>query len=186
MREEAEILHSTLREITNAVKTDADSTARLLSSPGAPEIEIVDAGLLEAADDDFSKKPLSPSRAARMRSSSPTRSRSPAVSESALATVHSAIQKKNIQVMVSGNVVSSLKTTKARVLYELNKSTRRICETKKWNKYNFSLVLGVGFLVSISTRTILLISSGELLCSSSDGNRWLESRKEHSNVCVII
>ena len=102
MREEAEILHSTLKEITNAVKQDADSTSKLLGSPGG-EIEVVDAGLLEGAEDDFlSKRPISPSRAARLRSSSPTRSRSPAVSDGALATVHSAIQKKNIQVMVRG------------------------------------------------------------------------------------
>ena len=101
MREEAEILHSTLREITHAVRQDADSTSKLLGSPGGDMIEAVDAGLLEGAEDDFlSKRPISPSRAARLRSSSPTRSRSPAVSDNALATVHSAIQKKNIQVMV--------------------------------------------------------------------------------------
>lgn len=100
MREEAEILHSTLKEITNAVRQDADSTSKLLGSPGG-EIEVVDAGLLEGVDDDFlSKRPISPSRAARLRSSSPTRSRSPAVFDNALATVHSSIQKKNIQVMV--------------------------------------------------------------------------------------
>lgn len=100
MREEAEILQSTLREITNAVRQDADSTSKLLGSPSG-EIEVVDAGLLEGAEDDFfSKRPISPSRAARLRSSSPTRARSPAVSDNAIATVHSAIQKKNIQVMV--------------------------------------------------------------------------------------
>ena len=100
MREEAEILHSTLREITQAVRQDADTTSKLLGSPGV-DIEVVDAGLLEGAEDDFlSKRPISPSRAARLRSSSPTRSRSPAVSDNALATVHSAIQKKNMQVMV--------------------------------------------------------------------------------------
>lgn len=101
MREEAEILQSTLREITHAVKQDADTTSRLLGSPGG-DIEVVDAGLLDSAEDDFlSKRPISPSRAARLRSSSPTRSRSPAHSDNALATVHSAIQKKNMQVMVS-------------------------------------------------------------------------------------
>lgn len=101
MREQAEILHSTLQEITHAVRQDADNTSKLLGSPGI-EIEVVDAGLLEGAEDDFlSKRPISPSRAARLRSSSPTRSRSPAVSDNALAQVHSAIQKKNIQVMVS-------------------------------------------------------------------------------------
>lgn len=110
MREEAEILHSTLREITHAVKHDADSTSKLLGSPG-PEIEVVDAGLLEGAEDDFlSKRPISPSRAARLRSSSPTRSRSPAVSDNALAQVHSAIQKKNIQVMVSNYTVITAAT----------------------------------------------------------------------------
>lgn len=101
MREEAEILQSTLREITHAVKQDADTTSRLLGSPGG-DIEVVDAGLLDSAEDDFlSKRPISPSRAARLRTSSPTRSRSPAHSDNALATVHSAIQKKNMQVMVS-------------------------------------------------------------------------------------
>ena len=100
MREEAEILQSTLREITNAVRQDADSTSKLLGSPSG-EIEVVDAGLLEGAEDDFfGKRPISPSRAARLRSSSPTRARSPAVSDNAIATVHSAIQKKNMQVMV--------------------------------------------------------------------------------------
>ena len=100
MREEAEILQSTLREITNAVRHDADSTSKVLGSPGA-EIEVVDAGLLEGAEDDFfSKRPISPSRAARLRSSSPTRARSPAVFDNALATVHTALQKKNVQVMV--------------------------------------------------------------------------------------
>lgn len=100
MREEAEILHSTLREITHAVRQDADNTSKLVGSPGG-DIEVVDAGLLEGAEDDFlSKRPISPSRAARLRSTSPTRSRSPAVSDNALAQVHSAIQKKNIQVMV--------------------------------------------------------------------------------------
>ena len=102
MREQAEILHSTLQEITHAVRQDADNTSKLLGSPGG-DIEVVDAGLLEGAEDEFmSKRPISPSRAARLRSSSPTRSRSPAVSDNALAQVHSAIQKKNIQVMVSG------------------------------------------------------------------------------------
>ena len=102
MREEAEILQSTLREITFAVRTDADNTSKILGSPGGPEIEVVDAGMLEGVEDDFlSKRPISPSRAARLRSSSPTRSRSPAVSDNAIAQVHSAIQKKNIQVMVS-------------------------------------------------------------------------------------
>ena len=109
MREEAEILQSTLREITHAVKQDADTTSRLLGSPGG-DIEVVDAGLLDSAEDDFlSKRPISPSRAARLRSSSPTRSRSPAHSDNALATVHSAIQKKNMQVMVSGYYNCSLR-----------------------------------------------------------------------------
>lgn len=105
MREQAEILHSTLQEITHAVRQDADNTSRLIGSPGG-DIEVVDAGILEGAEDEFmSKRPISPSRAARLRSSSPTRSRSPAVSDNALAQVHSAIQKKNIQVMVSGKLV---------------------------------------------------------------------------------
>ncbi|KAJ7382567.1 hypothetical protein OS493_034203 [Desmophyllum pertusum] len=47
MREEAEILQSTLREITFAVRTDADNTSKILGSPGGPEIEVVDAGMLE-------------------------------------------------------------------------------------------------------------------------------------------
>lgn len=105
MREQAEILHSTLQEITHAVRQDADNTSRLIGSPGG-DIEVVDAGILEGAEDEFmSKRPISPSRAARLRSSSPTRSRSPAVSDNALAQVHSAIQKKNIQVMVSGELM---------------------------------------------------------------------------------
>lgn len=105
MREQAEILHSTLQEITHAVRQDADNTSRLIGSPGG-DIEVVDAGILEGAEDEFmSKRPISPSRAARLRSSSPTRSRSPAVSDNALAQVHSAIQKKNIQVMVSGELI---------------------------------------------------------------------------------
>ena len=109
MREEAEILQSTLREITHAVKQDADTTSRLLGSPGG-DIEVVDAGLLDSAEDEFlSKRPISPSRAARLRSSSPTRSRSPAHSDNALATVHSAIQKKNMQVMVSRYCKCSLR-----------------------------------------------------------------------------
>ena len=103
MREQAEILQSTLQEITHAVRQDADNTSKLLGSPGVDIIEVVDAGMLEGVEDDFiSKRPISPSRAARLRSSSPTRSRSPAMSDNALAQVHSAIQKKNIQVMVSG------------------------------------------------------------------------------------
>ena len=109
MREEAEILQSTLREITHAMKQDADTTSRLLGSPGG-DIEVVDAGLLDSAEDDFlSKRPISPSRAARLRSSSPTRARSPAHSDNALATVHSAIQKKNMQVMVSRYYKCSLR-----------------------------------------------------------------------------
>ena len=116
MREEAEILQSTLREITHAVKQDADTTSRLLGSPGG-DIEVVDAGMLDSAEDDFlSKRPISPSRAARLRSSSPTRSRSPAHSDNALATVHSAIQKKNMQVMVSRYYKCSLPDTGVRIL----------------------------------------------------------------------
>lgn len=100
MREEAEILQNTLREITHAVRQDADTSSRLFGSPG-PEIEVVDASLLEAEDDwDTSKRPISPSRAARVRSTSPTRARSPAHSDNALGMVHSAIRKKNMQVQV--------------------------------------------------------------------------------------
>ena len=102
MREQQKSFTALFKKSHNAVRQDADNTSKLLGSPGA-EIEVVDAGLLEGVEDDFvSKRPISPSRAARLRSSSPTRSRSPAVSDNALAQVHSAIQKKNIQVMVSG------------------------------------------------------------------------------------
>jgi len=122
MREEAEILHSTLREITQAVRQDADTTSKLLGSPGV-DIEVVDAGLLEGAEDDFlSKRPISPSRAARLRSSSPTRSRSPAVSDNALATVHSAIQKKNMQVMVRIYRTCNSITVKCKVLVKSHTS----------------------------------------------------------------
>ena len=136
MREEAEILHSTLKEITQAVKQDADNTSKLLGSPGG-DIEVVDAGLLEGAEDDFlSKRPISPSRAARLRSSSPTRSRSPAVSDNVLATVHSAIQKKNIQVMVSSehvHIVHSYHRVQYKNLLDKLFNSQK-CQTSKFKK----------------------------------------------------
>lgn len=126
MREEAEILQNTLLEITHAVKQDADNTSRLLGSPGGPEIEVVDASMLEAEDDfGMSKRPISPSRAARMRSASPTRARSPATSDNALGLIHSAIHKKNLQVQVMLSKTKGTPFSAARVLFCSFLNTRR-------------------------------------------------------------
>ena len=80
------------------VKQDADSAARLLGSPGADfeeTIDHVDASFEESSVD---LKSPSPSRTARLRSASPTRSRSPAMQDNALAVVQSSVHKRNLQV----------------------------------------------------------------------------------------
>lgn len=82
------------------MKQDADSTSRLLGSPGVDEdlIEQVDAYFDEAAGPGEQIRSVSPSRAARLRSVSPTRSRTPAVQDNALAAVQSSVHKRNLQV----------------------------------------------------------------------------------------
>lgn len=90
------MLNNTLRELVTVVRQDADSTARLLGSPG-PDVEDMTESMLEEEDAGV-RRSVSPSRGSRLRSVSPTRARSPAMSDNVLATVQSCIHKRNLQV----------------------------------------------------------------------------------------
>ena len=80
------------------VKQDADSAARLLGSPGADFEETIDHVNASFEESSVDFKSPSPSRTARLRSASPTRSRSPAMQDNALAVVQSSVHKRNLQV----------------------------------------------------------------------------------------
>lgn len=113
VREEADVLHTTLREMANAVIRDTETTAKLVGSPTGDGMDEV-----EAADDEdtdfgtlLSSTPYtritpkhrspSPSRAIRLRSLSPTRARTPAVADSAVSAIQSALKKRQLQVQAS-------------------------------------------------------------------------------------
>lgn len=98
VREEAEMLNNTLREVVFLVKQDTENTARQLGAPGG-EIEDLTESMLEEEDSGI-RRSVSPSRGSRLRSVSPTRARSPAMADNAIATVNSCIHKRNLQLQV--------------------------------------------------------------------------------------
>ncbi len=98
--------------MANAVIRDTESTAKLVGSPtGKGMDEVEDA---EVEETDFAtpvtstpytritpkNRSPSPSRAIRLRSLSPTRARTPAVSDSAVSAIQSALKKRQLQVQV--------------------------------------------------------------------------------------
>lgn len=104
------MLHTTLREIANSVIRDTENTAKMVGSPTGDGMEEVEE---EEAYDDPSyltstpftrttskNRSPSPSRAIRLRSLSPTRARTPAVADSAVSAVQSAMKKRQLQVQV--------------------------------------------------------------------------------------
>jgi len=101
VREEADMLNNTLREVVYLVKQDTENTARQLGGPGG-EIEDLTESMLEEEDSGI-RRSVSPSRASRLRSVSPTRARSPALADNAIATVNSCIHKRNLQLQVSND-----------------------------------------------------------------------------------
>lgn len=112
VREEADVLHTTLREIANSVIRDTENTAKMVGSPtgdGMEEVEDDGEGGHEEPSYITStpytrvtpkNRSPSPSRAIRLRSLSPTRARTPAVADSAVSAVQSALKKRQLQVQV--------------------------------------------------------------------------------------
>ena len=102
LREEIEVLQSTLHELANCILEDADNTSSFLDSL----LLKVDAENDIDNDVDSSLKvkdtvrSSSPSHHAKLRSRSPVRARSPAYIESLVAVAQSAIKKRHIQVQV--------------------------------------------------------------------------------------
>ena len=106
--------------MTNAVLQDTETTAKLVGSPtGAdtfrvhePDIEETDVSMLHSTPltrTSPSRKSPSPSRASRMRAVSPTRGRSPAVAESTVSAVQSALKKRQLQVQELKNKMTAAK-----------------------------------------------------------------------------
>ena len=114
-KEEADVLHTTLREIANSVIRDTENTAKMVGSPtghGMDEVEDVDEDSYQdpsyITSTPYTRitpkdRSPSPSRAIRLRSISPTRARTPAVADSAVSAVQSALKKRQLQVQVSIN-----------------------------------------------------------------------------------
>ena len=111
VREEADVLHTTLREIANSVIKDTETTAKMVGSPTGDGMEEVDGEEVDEMEASYltstpytrvpsNKRSPSPSRAIRLRSLSPTRARTPAVADSAVSAVQSALKKRQLQVQV--------------------------------------------------------------------------------------
>ena len=111
VKEEADLLHTTLREITNTVIRDTEMTAKMVGSPTGDGMEEVDAEEAEELEGSYvtstpytrvtpKNRSPSPSRAIRLRSLSPTRARTPALADSAVSAVQAALKKRQLQVQV--------------------------------------------------------------------------------------
>ena len=111
-KEEADVLHTTLREVANSVIRDTETTAKMVGSPTGGGMEEVDGDADEVVEEPSyltstpytrvasKNRSPSPSRAIRLRSLSPTRARTPAVADSAVSAVQSALKKRQLQVQV--------------------------------------------------------------------------------------
>ncbi len=112
MREEADVLHTTLREVANAVIHDTENTAKLVGSPTGHAMDEVeedpdesDYALTPATSTPYTRitpkhRSPSPSRSIHLRSLSPTRARPPAGADSAVSAIQSALKKRQLQVQV--------------------------------------------------------------------------------------
>ena len=112
IREEADILHNTLRELASCIIEDTENAAQLIGTSIGSKIERGEE--FDEETDNIMSTPIgrarspfgrnkSPSRMGRMRSVSPVRSRSPAVADSAISAAQAALKKRNLQLQVSRN-----------------------------------------------------------------------------------
>ena len=118
-REEADVLHTTLREVANSVIRDTENTAKMVGSPTGDGMEEVEGDAEDGGEEPSyltstpytriapKNRSPSPSRAIRLRSLSPTRARTPAVADSAVSAVQAALKKRQLQVQVSDFCVRS-------------------------------------------------------------------------------
>uniref|UniRef100_K7FZ16 Ciliary rootlet coiled-coil, rootletin n=1 Tax=Pelodiscus sinensis TaxID=13735 RepID=K7FZ16_PELSI len=98
LRTELEMLQQTLRDLAQAVLSDADSAIHLTGTERMMEVSESDVTGFSLRGLSSSLRTPSPlRRTSPRRSSSPRRSLSPAFSDSTLAMVHSALQKRQLQ-----------------------------------------------------------------------------------------
>ena len=111
-KEEADVLHTTLREVANSVIRDTENTAKMVGSPTGDKMGEVEDDVEDEVEEPSyvtstpytrvasKNRSPSPSRAIRLRSLSPTRARTPAVADSAVSAVQAALKKRQLQVQV--------------------------------------------------------------------------------------